>query len=258
MNDTNPVASGENTRTALVTGAGSGIGRETALQLAAADYRVWAFDVDEGGLEETVAREGQNRIQRRVVNLADLDDLESAVGHVLGLVVPDLLVNNAGIGVAGTVGETTPADWDRTLAVNLSAVFHLCRLLVPPMIERGSGVIVNVASVAGIVGLRNRAAYCASKSGVVGLTRALAADHAGDGLRVNAICPGTVETAWIDRIIAGADDPGATRAAMAARQLDGRMGTPQEVAAGILFLASPEARFVNGSAFVMDGGLSAV
>ena len=258
MNDTNPVGSGENTRTALVTGAGSGIGRETALQLAAADYQVWAFDVDEGGLEETAAREGQNRIQRRVVNLADLDDLESAVRHVLGLVVPDLLVNNAGIGVAGTVGETTPADWDRTLAVNLSAVFHLCRLLVPPMIERGSGVIVNVASVAGIVGLPNRAAYCASKSGVVGLTRALAADHAGDGLRVNAICPGTVETAWIDRIIAGAEDPEATRAKMAARQLDGRMGTPEEVAAGILFLASPEARFVNGSAFVMDGGLSAV
>lgn len=258
MSESNPRESSEATRTALVTGAGSGIGRETALQLAAADYRVWAFDIDEAGLDETVARSGQDRIQPRVVNLADLDDLESAVGHVLGRVVPDLLVNNAGIGVAGSVGETSPADWDRTLAVNLSAVFHLCRLLVPPMVGRGSGVIVNVASVAGIVGLPNRAAYCASKSGVVGLTRALAADHARDGLRVNAICPGTVETAWIDRIIAGAADPEAARAGMAARQLDGRMGTPQEVAAGILFLASPEARFVNGSAFVMDGGLSAV
>lgn len=258
MSDSNPTTSSGAKRTALVTGAGSGIGRETALQLAAADYLVWAFDVDEGGLDETAARSGQGQIQTRVVNLSDLDDLESAVRHVLDRVVPDLLVNNAGIGVAGSVSETSPADWDRTIAVNLSAVFHLCRLLVPSMVERGSGVIVNVASVAGIVGLRNRAAYCASKSGVVGLTRALAADHAGDGLRVNAICPGTVETAWIDRIIAGAQDPEATRAAMAARQLDGRMGTPQEVAAGILFLASPEARFVNGSAFVMDGGLSAV
>jgi NAD(P)-dependent dehydrogenase (short-subunit alcohol dehydrogenase family) len=258
MSDPNPTSSSGATRTALVTGAGSGIGRETALQLAANEYVVWAFDVDEGGLDETVARAGRDRIRPRVVNLADLDDLESAVRHVLAEEVPDLLVNNAGVGVAGTVAETSSADWDRTIAVNLSAVFHLCRLFVPPMVERGSGVIVNVASVAGIVGLRNRAAYCASKSGVVGLTRALAADHAGDGLRVNAICPGTVETAWVDRIIAGAPDPEAARAGMAARQLDGRMGTPQEVAAGILFLASPEARFVNGSAFVMDGGLSAV
>jgi NAD(P)-dependent dehydrogenase (short-subunit alcohol dehydrogenase family) len=168
------------------------------------------------------------------------------------------LVNNAGVGVAGTVAQTSVADWDRTIAVNLTAVFHLCRLLVPPMVARGHGVIINVASIAGVVGLRNRAAYCASKSGVVGLTRALAADHAAQGLRVNAICPGTVETAWVDRIIAGSEDPEAQRAAMAARQLDGRMGTAEEVAAGILFLASPEARFVNGSALVMDGGLTAV
>ena len=245
--------------TALVTGAGSGIGRATAVRLSENGYRVIALDRDESGLSETVQSAAQDRIFPTVVDLANLDDIELSVSQVLDQYgVPDLLVNNAGVGVAGTVGETTVRDWDRTIAINLTAVFHMCRLLVPPMVERGKGVIVNVASIAGVVGLRNRAAYCASKSGVVGLTRALAADHAAQGLRVNAICPGTVETAWVDRIISGADDPDAVRAAMAARQLDGQMGTPEEVAWGILYLASPEARFVNGSAFVMDGGLTAV
>lgn len=244
---------------ALVTGAGSGIGRATALRLVKDGYDVSAFDRDDTGLQETVGEAAPGTITPTVVDLIDVVRLESAVAALVeDRGVPDLLVNNAGVGVAGTVGETSVADWDRTIAVNLTAVFHLCRLLVPQMVARGDGVIVNVASIAGVVGLRNRAAYCASKSGVVGLTRALAADHAGQGLRVNAICPGTVETAWVDRIIAGAEDPEAIRAAMAARQLDGRMGTAEEVAAGIAFLASPEARFVNGSALIMDGGLTAV
>ena len=218
-----------------------------------------ALDRDATGLQQTAELASPGLVTPVVVDLAVVNATAAAVESVLATSgVPDLLVNNAGVGFAGTAAETSIADWDLTIAVNLSAVFHLCRLLVPPMLERGHGIIVNVASIAGIVGLRNRAAYCASKSGVVGLTRALAADHAGQGLRVNAICPGTVETAWVDRIIAGAEDPEAARAAMAARQLDGRMGTAEEVAAGISFLASPEARFVNGSAFVMDGGLSAV
>lgn len=252
-------ADGTDRPTALVTGAGSGIGRATTVRLVEAGYDVMAFDRDEEGLLETGGLTASGAVTPTVVDLADLGSLESAVLTLLeGSGVPDLLVNNAGVGVAGTVGETAVADWDLTIAVNISAVFHLCRLLVPPMVDRGRGVIINVASIAGLVGLRNRAAYCASKSAVVGLTRALAADHASQGLRVNAICPGTVETAWVDRIIAGADDPEAQRAAMAARQLDGRMGTAEEVAAGILFLASPEARFVNGSALVMDGGLTAV
>lgn len=243
---------------AVVTGAGSGIGRATTHRLIQTGYDVVGLDLNESGLAETAAVD-EGRIHPVVGDLVDVDWLEATVASVVAdYGLPDLLVNNAGVGVAGTVAETSPADWDRTIAVNLSAIFHLCRLFVPPMVERGHGVIVNVASIAGVVGLRNRAAYCASKAGVVGLTRALAADHAPQGLRVNAICPGTVETAWVDRIIAGADDPEAVRSGMAARQLDGRMGTPEEVAAGIVFLASPEARFVNGSAFVMDGGLTAV
>lgn len=250
---------GANTPYAIVTGGGSGIGQATTLRLLSAGYRVRAFDVNAEGLDRTATMADSPNLVTAVVDLADVSGLEEAIRSVLDdSGVPDLLVNNAGVGVAGTVGETSVADWDRTVAVNLSAVFHLCRLLVPPMVERGRGVIVNVASIGGLVGLGNRAAYCASKGGVVGLTRALAADHAGQGLRINAICPGTVETAWVDRIIKDAPDPEAARTSMAARQLDGRMGTPEEVAAGIVFLASDDARFVNGSAFVMDGGLTAV
>jgi NAD(P)-dependent dehydrogenase (short-subunit alcohol dehydrogenase family) len=126
------------------------------------------------------------------------------------------------------------------------------------MLEAGHGLIVNVSSIAGIVGLRNRAAYCASKHGVIGLTRAIAADYAHEGIRCNAICPGTVDTEWIGKILADADDPESTRRAMEQRQLDGRMGSPDEVAAGIAFLASADGRFVNGAAFVMDGGMTAV
>lgn len=244
---------------AIVTGGGSGIGQATTLRLLSTGYRVRAFDVDVEGLDRTATMADSPNLVTAVVDLANVSHLEQTVRSVLDdSGVPDLLVNNAGVGVAGTVGETSVADWDRTVAVNLSAVFHLCRLLVPPMVERGRGVIVNVASIGGLVGLGNRAAYCASKGGVIGLTRALAADHAGQGLRINAICPGTVETAWVDRIIEDAEDPEGARAAMAARQLDGRMGTAEEVASGIVFLASDDARFVNGSAFIMDGGLTAV
>jgi len=154
--------------------------------------------------------------------------------------------------------ETTPEEWDRILAVNLTAMFRMCRAVLPPMISAGGGVIVNVASTAGIVGIPSRAAYCASKAGVIGLTRAIAVDHALEGIRANAICPGTTQTPWLAKILAGADDPEALRRHMAERQLDHRFGTPEEVAAGIAFLASDEARFVNGSVFVMDGGMTAV
>lgn len=142
------------------------------------------------------------------------------------------LVNVAGVGVAAPLADT--AD------------------------SAGGGTVVNVASVAGIVGVKNRAAYCASKAGVIGLTRSIAADYAPAGIRANAICPGTVETEWVDKILASDPDPKAARAAMEARQLDGRMGTPEEVAAGIAFLAGHDGRFVNGSAFVMDGGMTAI
>jgi NAD(P)-dependent dehydrogenase (short-subunit alcohol dehydrogenase family) len=170
----------------------------------------------------------------------------------------ELLVNDAGVGVAATLLETSTEDWDRTIAINLTAMFHTCRAVLPAMLDAGTGLIVNVSSIAGVVGLKNRLAYCASKHGVIGLTRAIAADYAHLGIRCNAICPGTVASEWIAKILADAPDPEATRKQMEQRQLDGRMGTPEEVAAGIAFIASEDGRFINGAAFMMDGGVTAV
>jgi NAD(P)-dependent dehydrogenase (short-subunit alcohol dehydrogenase family) len=126
------------------------------------------------------------------------------------------------------------------------------------MIEREGGVIVNVASIAGLVAVRNRAAYCASKGAAIAITRSMAIDHVGQGIRVNCICPGSIDTPWVDRLLAASDDPEATRAEIVARQPIGRMGTPEEVAAGVAYLASDEAAFATGSALILDGGLTAV
>jgi NAD(P)-dependent dehydrogenase (short-subunit alcohol dehydrogenase family) len=246
---------------AVVTGAASGIGRAAALRLAREGYEVAMMDLDVTGLVETGAL-----IQQTTSGLAhpftvDLCD-PLAVGSVTREIAvtvgaPEVLVNVAGIGLAATVLETSDADWNRVMAVNLTGPFLTIRATLPLMLDRGSGVIINIASVGGQVGLARRAAYCASKAGLVGLTRAVAVDHAREGIRCVAICPGTVETEWIGKILANAPDPAAARAAMAARQLDGRMGSPDEIAAMIAFLAGPEGRFVNGAALVLDGGMTA-
>lgn len=246
---------------ALVTGAASGIGLATAHRLAADGMVIALVDRDAGSLDVAVevVASGAGRVLPFVLDVADGEAVDAMIdGLVTSEGPPQVVVNNAGTAVRADVTATDPSDWNRVVAVNLTAVYRVCRAVIPGMVPAGGGAIVNVASVAGMVGIRERAAYCASKAGVIGLTRAIAADHAADGIRANAICPGTVETGWIDRIIAGADDPEAARRAMEERQLDGRMGTPQEVAEGIAFLASDRARFVNGSAFVMDGGMTAV
>ena len=227
-----------------MTGAASGIGRATGQRLGRDGWDVVAVDLHEAPFAES--------------HRLDLRDATAIVETFERIGVVDALVNDAGIGVAATVVETTTEQWDAMLAVNLTAMFHTTKAVLPAMIERGSGSIVNLASVAGVVGVRNRAGYCATKGGVIAFTRAIAADHAHQGIRANAICPGTVATEWIDKILADAPDPEATRAAMEARQLDGRMGSPEEVAAGIAFLLSDDGRFVNGSAWVMDGGMTAV
>jgi NAD(P)-dependent dehydrogenase (short-subunit alcohol dehydrogenase family) len=245
---------------AVVTGAASGIGRATALRLARDGYEIAMMDLDAAGLAET-----RTQIQRAGgrAHVFPVDVCEPlSVGSVTRKVAvtvgpPQVLVNVAGIGVAATVLETSDEDWNRVLAVNLTGPFLTIRATLPLMLDRGSGVVVNIASVAGQVGLARRAAYCASKAGLVGLTRAVAVDHANEGIRCVAICPGTVETEWIAKIIADAPDPSAVRQSMADRQLDGRMGSPDEVAAMVAFVASPDGRFINGAALVLDGGLTA-
>jgi NAD(P)-dependent dehydrogenase (short-subunit alcohol dehydrogenase family) len=198
------------------------------------------------------------KTQSLVLDLSDSESIMPSLDEALGDTKVDQLVNNAGVGFARNVENTSFAEWDLTFNVNLKATFILCKYFVPKMIASGGGEIVNVASAASIIGLKNRVAYCASKAGVAGLTRAICADHAAEGIRINAIAPGTVDSTWIAKILADAPDPVATRKMMEARQLDGKMGTPEEVANGIAFLLSPEGRFINGSLFVMDAGLTAV
>jgi NAD(P)-dependent dehydrogenase (short-subunit alcohol dehydrogenase family) len=169
----------------------------------------------------------------------------------------DVLVNNAGYGIPGSVVETDEAAWDALMAVNVRGVFLCSKYAIPVMKTNGGGVIVNTASVVAAIGIGNRAAYCASKGAVAALTRAIAIDHVGDGIRCNAIAPGTIDTPYFDDILRKSPDPGATRKALAARQLLGRLGTPEEIAAGILFLASDESRFATGTILTLDGGMTA-
>jgi NAD(P)-dependent dehydrogenase (short-subunit alcohol dehydrogenase family) len=229
-------------RVALVTGAASGIGAATAAELTARGWRVVGLD--------RAAGEG-------IGCVVDVTDTAAVAAAVAAVGRVDLLANVAGIGSTQNVVETPPELWDAVFAVNVRGIFNVSRAVLPGMIARRAGVIVNAASVAGLIGLRNRAAYCASKGAVVALTKAMAIDHVGDGIRVNCVCPGTVDTPWVGRLLAAAEDPAATRAALVARQPMGRLGTAQEIAKAIAYLASDDAAFVTGTELVIDGGLVA-
>jgi 2-keto-3-deoxy-L-fuconate dehydrogenase len=193
-----------------------------------------------------------------VADLSDVDTtragVRSAIAALGGI---DIAVNNAGIGFRADVLETTLEQWELTFAINVRAPFVVCQEVLPQMLERGSGVIVNVASVGGIIGIPFRAAYGASKAALISLTRSLAVDYAGRGIRANCVAPGTTETPWVDRIVAGAEDPAVLRQQMAERQIVGRLGTVDEIADTIVFLASARASFFHGSAVIVDGGYSA-
>ncbi|CAB4572491.1 MAG: SDR family oxidoreductase [Actinobacteria bacterium] len=251
--------SGSNKKLVLITGAANGIGLATAKKLATTGHDLFIVDKDETEITKAVTELTAlgATVKSLVLDLSDSENIMPSLDKALGDAHVDQLINNAGVGFARNVESTTFAEWDLTIDVNLKATFIMCKYFVPKMISSGGGEIVNVASAASIIGLKNRVAYCASKAGVAGLTRAICVDHAAEGIRINAIAPGTVDSTWIAKILADAPDPVATRKMMEARQLDGKMGTPEEVANGIAFLLSPEGRFVNGSLFVMDAGLTA-
>ena len=246
-------------KNAFVTGAASGIGEATAKALAAAGAFVYIADLDEINgarvVREIIKKNGQADFIK--LNVAENDACLKAAAIVHqkhGKL--DILVNNAGIGHVGTILETSADDLDKLYAVNVRGMFNLTKAFIERMIERRYGGIVNIASIGGIVAIKDRLAYCTTKFAVIGLTKCLALDHALDGIRANAVCPGRVETPFVKTRIAEYSDPQKARNEMAATQALGRMGTPEEIAASVLYLASDEAAFVTGTAFEIDGGFS--
>jgi 2-keto-3-deoxy-L-fuconate dehydrogenase len=245
---------------ALVTGAGSGIGAAITERFAAAQALVVVTDRDVAAAARTVERIASNGGRATLVPL-DVTD-EAACAQCAETVLAqagrlDILVNNAGIGHVGTAMQTLGDDLDRLYAVNVRGVFNVTKAFLPSMLARRAGSIINMASIGGIVGIRDRLAYCTSKFAVVGLTKSMALDHALDGVRINCICPGRVETPWVAERLRAYPDPEKARREMTATQAVGRMGRPDEIAAAALYLASEESSFVTGTAFMIDGGWSA-
>jgi 2-keto-3-deoxy-L-fuconate dehydrogenase len=244
----------------LVTGAGSGIGAATALACAGAGAYVYVTDCDaatgQALLERLVVGGGSGEfLTLDVRNEADCERAAARVHERWGRL--DVLVNNAGIGHVGDLLHTTGADLDRLYAVNVRGVFNVTRVFLPRMVQLRSGNIINLASIGAVVGVRERVAYCTTKFAVAGLTRSMALDHARDGVRVNCVCPGRVETPFVAARLREYADPETARAEMASTQALGRMGRPEEIAAAVVYLASEESSFITGTEFIIDGGWSA-
>jgi len=245
----------------VVTGGGAGIGQAICERLAEAGVHLVVADIN----EEAATATAQSIEQRGgkafavALDVSDASSVERAADIIhshVGRV--GALVNNAGIGSAGTVLTTSAEEFQRILQVNVIGLFLVTKAFIPDMIEVGAGAIVNVGSIAGVVGIRDRAAYSASKGAVLALTRSLHADFHQQGIRVNAVVPGTVHTPWVERITANYAHPDEAIAQMAQRQPIGRMGTPQEIAEAVWFLLSPANSFSYGSLLVVDGGMTAL
>lgn len=235
--------------TVIVTGAASGIGYEMARLFRDEQAEVFAADVAGS------APEGCHGAR---VDVADSEEIRALVDTAVNRTGRlDVICNNAGIGSTADPLDCSVDEWDRVFAVNARGVFLGTKHALPQMLQQGRGAIVNTASVAGLVGLRDRTAYCASKGAVIALTRQVAIQYAGTGVRCNCICPGTVDSPWVGRLLDEADDPAGRRAELIKRQPMGRLADPTEIAKAALYLASEDAAFITGSELVIDGGLLA-
>jgi 2-keto-3-deoxy-L-fuconate dehydrogenase len=239
---------------ALVTGAASGIGEATACELVRAGAFVWIADINLTAAEALAAKLGNSRAVR--MDVTSVESIDQAAGLLQGL---DILVNNAGIGHVGGIATTQLEDFDRLINVNVRSVFIVTQRLLPLLLASpAKGCIVNIGSVAGMIGIKQRFAYCTTKGAVLAMTRQLAVEYPKE-LRVNAICPGTVETPFVEGYLDKyhAHEKEKIREELRARQPMGRLGQPEEVASMVRYLSSREAGFISGSLFTLDGGWTA-
>ena len=237
-------------KTALVTAAGQGIGKASVLAMAAEGARVWATDVNASLL---ASYDGVPNVRTAVLDVLDKQAIEALISDLPPL---DVLFNCAGFVHAGSILEATDAEWDFAFQLNVRAQFWMIQAALPKMVANKGGSIINMASVCGFKGLPNRFLYGASKAAVIGLTKSVAADHVGQGVRCNAVCPGTVDTPSLQERINVFDDPVEARKNFVARQPMGRLAQAHEIAPLVVFLASDESAFVTGQAYNIDGGMT--
>ena len=233
---------------ALVTGGASGIGEAAAALLLRRGARVAVLDRDVAGVEPPAIP-----VQADVTDDAAVRAAVASAAEQLGGI--DVLVNNAGIGAQGTVEDNPDEEWRHVFDVNVLGMARVARAALPYLRESDRAAIVNTSSIAATAGLPQRALYSATKGAILSMTLAMAADHVGEGIRVNCVNPGTADTPWIGGLLAAADDPAAERAALEARQPMGRMVSPAEVAEAIAYLVSPDAASTTGTALAVDGGM---
>jgi len=239
-------------KTAIITGAASGIGAATAELFASVGATVHASDINLEACQERHA--GNDNIIVHHCDVSDKQSVDSHIAAVLASGTVDILFNNAGAGMVGRIEQTSEEDFDRLYNINVKGVFHMTSALMPHFLEKKAGNIVNMASICGVIGVPDRFAYCMSKFAIVGMTKAMAMDHAQDNIRVNCICPGRIATPFMLARINEYPDPDAIRADMDASQPMGRMGEPEEVASVALYLASDASGFVTGACESVDGG----
>ena len=238
-------------KVALITGAGTGIGKATTERMSADGAHVIAGIIGEE--ERTVASD----FTQRILDVRLQSDWDAALADCRGQFGGvDILVNNAGLLIEGTAEETSDATWDKIFDVNLKGLFRGCRAVIPQMRQRGGGAIVNLASIDALSGAIGHLAYSASKGGVTALTRSLATDHAVDNIRVNAVCPGTITTPMVEKMFKDTGDINAARNASIAKHPLGRLASAGEVASVIVFLCSNDASFITGQSVSVDGGRS--
>ena len=246
-------------KVALVTGAGAGIGKASALLLAREGATVGVADFDAAAAEETTA------IIRKAGGEAisvggDVSVEPDCAGMVEAVLARwgrlDILCNIAGVVLGGILDKTTDREWNASMDVNLRSIYLCSKHAIPLMKSSGGGSIVNMASVAGLMGVKNRAAYSASKGGVIALTKSMAIDYVEDGIRVNSICPGTVDSPSLQKRLDALPDPVAARRDFTDRQPMKRFGRPEEIAYAVLFLCSDESSFITGTEIIVDGGMS--